>query len=239
MGAIIKASPALSSGSLVAVRQEINVGSSTEVTLDAEYVCLSTFADRWIAALRVGAPTPISPPSSLNYYNLISPLALNSVRHNVTQGLCYFSCSFSAPRNPTTEPDSGDSTQPQFETTTQSVVQQQQISGSYTTNASRLVRQSDGSFAIEDAEVSRPYTAIYYAETKTVTASSESLLAAEPSLFVGSLYISPLQFLQGRSTGTRVKPTTSYRTETSISSTGQRRYSVTGQIQYFVEQELD
>lgn len=251
MSALIKASSSLTAGGLVVVSQEVSVQSASELTLNAEYLCLAANAPRWTDALRVGAGTPLPPPSTINYYNLLSPLTLASVTVNVRHGLCYFSCQFTAPRDPTTPIDGEDPVAPQFETTTQSIVQQQQLSGSGSVKRSRWQRDPQSrEWEYVETNVSRPWAFIYYAETKTVTASSDSLLGGDPSLFIGSLYISEPVFLQGNSGlvgassgssggssetdigSTGYRALTNYRTESSISSTGQRRYSLTGSIKY-------
>lgn len=253
MSAVIKASPSLVSGGLVVVSQEVSVQSASELSLDAEYLCLANNAARWTAALRVGAQPPLPPPETINYYNLLSPLTLAGVTVNVRHGLCYFSCQFTAPRDPTTPIDGENPVAPQFETTTQSIIQQQQLSGSANVNTSRW--QCDPQtreWKYVQSAVSRPWAFVYNAETKTVTASTESLLGGDPSLFIGSLYISEPRFLQGNAGllaasrpsgggardidyGNRYAAITSYRSETSVSSTGQRRYSLTGSIQYYVQ----
>lgn len=223
MAAIIKSSAAMANGSLVALSQEVSISSASELSVRAEYCCLAAYADRWSAALRVGAPAPLPVPSVINYYNLLAPPALASVSTNISQGLCYFSCQFSAPRDSTTSPDG--TTAPQFETTTQSTIQTQQISGSYTITSRRYVWNAETrAYELKIITKNIPWTLRYQAETKTVTANTSSLLGGDPNLFIGDLYIS--------AGNGRVVPQIDYRSEAFVSSKGERRFSLTGQISY-------
>lgn len=228
MPALIKSSPAMASGLLVALKQEVSVASASELVLRADYCCIASYAERWSAALRVGAPTPLPAPAVINYYNLLSPPALASVTTNIAQGLCYFSCQFSAPRDSTTSADG--STSPEFETTEQSIIQSQQVSGTSTSTTQKTLWNPEAG-QYQQATITRnmPWTLRYSAETKTITATTASLLQVDPFLFIGPLYIS-------EATGYSVSTVTDYRSETFVSSKGQRRFSLTGQIYYVAKQ---
>jgi hypothetical protein len=240
MAALVKTSTSLATGGLTLLRQEISVQSASEITLNAEYICLPAYADTWTQRLRVGAPTPLPAPTATSYYNLLSPLALASVSQNIAQGLCYFSCTFSAPRDATTPVDSENPTAPQFETTVTSIVQEQSLSG---TDTRVIVRwrydASAGDWERSETTATTPWVFQYDSETRTVTASSEQLINSDPNLFIdpASLYISEPRFLS-RGTGVNINTSREYivdtitRTESFVSSKGSRRYSVSMQKVY-------
>lgn len=261
MPALVKSSTALGAGGLSLLRQEVRVQSASEIVLDAEYCCLPAYAETWTQRLRIGAPTPLPAPTVISYYNLLSPLALATVSQNTTQGLTYFSCSFSAPRDSTTPVDANNPTAPQFETTVTSQVQEQSLSGSYQYTTSEWFftpptgELGAGQWGRRDTTQTRNWAFEYDSETRTVTASSEQLVSGDPSLFIdaAALYISPPRWktrpLQGQwqytnDGATRVwtfveeglnayyKIDTITRTESSVSSKGQRRYSLSIQKVY-------
>lgn len=252
MPALVKSSTALGAGGLSILRQEVRVQSASEIVLDAEYCCLPAYAETWTQRLRIGAPTPLPAPAVISYYNLLSPLALATVSQNTTQGLTYFTCSFSAPRDSTTPVDANNPTAPQFETTVTSQVQEQSLSGSYqVTELLRWNYDSDtNSWTRETTTYTRNWSFEYDSETKTVTASSESLVSGDPSLFISAadLYISqprwktwPVGYYSTSPTGDVVRGLGQFykediitRTESSVSSKGARRYSLSMQKVYEV-----
>jgi hypothetical protein len=263
MAALVKTSNNLAAGGLTLLRQEISVQSASEITLNAEYICLPSYADTWTQRLRVGAPTPLPAPTAIGYYNLLSPLALASVSQNISQGLCYFSCTFSAPRDATTPVDGSNPTAPQFETTVTSTVQEQSLSGSYSYITTRWEYNRDTKWNQIDTTQTRNWAFEYDSETKTVTASSEQLVAGDPLLIIDpdQLYISPPRwktvplstttrffiagppvmgrtnvgretYFEGLNAYYRIDTIT--RKESTVSSNGQRRFSVTLQKVYEV-----
>ena len=234
MPALVKSSTALGAGGLSLLRQEVRVQSASEIVLDAEYCCLPAYAETWTQRLRIGAPTPLPAPSVISYYNLLSPLALATVSQNTTQGLTYFSCSFSAPRDATT-PIDGTNPAPQFETTITSQVQEQSLSG-----------KLSGTYSLPSDEIIRPYSIdfsfLYDSETKTITAADEQLTSEDPTLYINpeELYISQPRFLRLQQTGQPnfSEPPQLYysavitRTESRVSSKGSRSYSLSMQKVY-------
>jgi len=240
MPALVKSSTALGAGGLSTLRQEVRVQSASEIVLDAEYCCLPAYADTWTQRLCIGAPTPLPAPSVISYYNLLAPLALATVSQNTTQGLTYFTCSFSAPRDSTTPVDANNPTAPQFETTVTSQVQEQSLSGSYKKSIQGALAWGGSSlgWVRESKEVTRTWAFEYDSETRTVTAASESLVTVDPSLFInaGDLYIS-----QPRWRTNSVGSLDNYyvdvitRSESSVSSKGSRRYSLSMQKVYVAE----
>jgi hypothetical protein len=252
MAALVKTSGSLASGGLTLLRQEISVQSASEIALSADYVCLPAYADKWAQSLRVGAPTPLPAPSSISYYNLLSPLALASVSQNISQGLCYFSCEFSAPRDATTPVDGTNPTAPQFETTVTSTLQEQALSGSY--QYTKKQWEYNNGWSLVDTQRTRNWAFEYDSETKTISASSEQLVSGDPSLFINpaDIYISaprwktlPLgSYTYDPATRTFsiiegaldkfYRVDTISRTDSSVSSKGQRRYSLSMQKVYEV-----
>ena len=93
---IVRANATLTAGGISVVKRNVTSQRDGSIVMQAEYVCLATFAARWTQFFVKGAPPPTGLPSSLAVLGASSAPTLFDVTTRTESGLTYFAALYSA-----------------------------------------------------------------------------------------------------------------------------------------------
>lgn len=96
MAAIVKANPSLTAGGLAVLRRQFSTTDDGICNYEAEYVCLSQFANNHIGKFRTGAQPPTPIPASMSLLRLDKTPTLYDFSTNTQNGLTYFNARYTA-----------------------------------------------------------------------------------------------------------------------------------------------
>lgn len=96
MAAIVKANPSLTAGGLAVLRRQYSTTDDGTCNYEAEYACLSQFANNHIGKFRTGAQPPTQIPASMSLLRLEKTPTLYDFSTNTQNGLTYFNARYTA-----------------------------------------------------------------------------------------------------------------------------------------------
>ena len=96
MAAIVKANPSLTAGGLAVLRRQYSTTDDGTLNYEADYVCLSQFANNHIGKFRTGAQPPTAIPASMSLLRLDKTPTLYDFSTNTNNGLTYFNARYTA-----------------------------------------------------------------------------------------------------------------------------------------------
>ena len=96
MAAIVKANPSLTAGGLAVLRRQYSTTDDGTLNYEAEYACLSQFANNHIGKFRTGTQPPTPIPASMSLLRLEKTPTLYDFSTNTQNGLTYFTARFTA-----------------------------------------------------------------------------------------------------------------------------------------------
>jgi len=96
MAAIVKANPSLTAGGLAVLRRQYSTTDDGTLNYEADYVCLSQFANNHIGKFRTGAQPPTPIPASMSLLRLDKTPTLYDFSTNTQNGLTYFNARYTA-----------------------------------------------------------------------------------------------------------------------------------------------
>lgn len=96
MAAIVKANPSLTAGGLAVLRRQYSTTDDGTLNYEAEYCCLSQFANNHIGKFRTGAQPPTPIPASMSLLRLDKTPTLYDFQTNTQNGLTYFTGRYTA-----------------------------------------------------------------------------------------------------------------------------------------------
>jgi hypothetical protein len=96
MAAIVKANPSLTAGGLAVLRRQYSTTDDGTLNYEADYVCLSQFANNHIGRFRTGAQPPTPIPASMSQLRLDKTPTLYDFSTNTQNGLTYFNARYTA-----------------------------------------------------------------------------------------------------------------------------------------------
>ena len=158
MAAIVKANPSLTAGGLAVLRRQYSTTDDGTLNYEAEYVCISQFANNHIGRFRTGAQPPTPIPASMSQLSLESAPKLYDFSTSTQNGLTYFSARYSAAVRGLAEV---------------TITQSQE-----TRNFSATFENGEGAIYTSTGNVSQivvgPFTASFDYESTTITCESKS-----------------------------------------------------------------
>lgn len=96
MASIVKANPSLTAGGLAVLRRSFSTTDDGTCNYEADYCCLSQFANNHIGKFRTGAQPPTAIPSSMSQLRIDGTPKLYDLTTNTQNGLTYFNARYSA-----------------------------------------------------------------------------------------------------------------------------------------------
>jgi hypothetical protein len=96
MAAIVKANPTLTAGGLVVIRRNFSTSDRGQVTYEAEYVCLSQFANNHAGRFRSGAEPPTPIPAAMLLLNITRTPTLVDLVSQTNNGITTFNATYAA-----------------------------------------------------------------------------------------------------------------------------------------------
>lgn len=96
MASIVKANPSLTAGGLAVLRRQYSTTDDGTLNYEADYVCLSQFANNHIGRFRTGAQPPTQIPASMSLLRLDKTPTLYDFQTRTENGLTYFNGRYTA-----------------------------------------------------------------------------------------------------------------------------------------------
>jgi hypothetical protein len=96
MASIVKANASLTAGGLAVIKRNYSLSDEGALIYEAEYACLSQFANNHAGKFKTGAEAPTALPSSISLIRLDGAPKLYEVATYTQNGLTYFSAKYSA-----------------------------------------------------------------------------------------------------------------------------------------------
>ena len=96
MAAIVKANPSLTAGGLAVLRRAFSTTDEGVLNYEADYVCLSQYANNHIGKFRTGAQPPTPIPSAMSVLRLDAVPKLYDFQTSTENGLTYFNAKYTS-----------------------------------------------------------------------------------------------------------------------------------------------
>lgn len=96
MASIVKANASLTAGGLAVLRRQYSTTDDGTLNYEADYVCLSQFANNHIGRFRTGAQPPTPIPASMSLLRLDKTPTLYDFQTRTENGLTYFNGRYTA-----------------------------------------------------------------------------------------------------------------------------------------------
>lgn len=96
MAAIVKANSSLAAGGLAVLRRSFSTTDDGTCNYEADYACLSQFANNHVGRFRTGSQPPTAIPASMSLLRLSSTPKLYDFTSNTQNGLTYFNGRYTA-----------------------------------------------------------------------------------------------------------------------------------------------
>jgi hypothetical protein len=96
MAAIVKANSSLSAGGLAVLRRQFSTTDDGTCNYEADYACLSQFANSHVGRFRTGSQPPTAIPASMSLLRLSSTPKLYDFTSNTQNGVTYFTARYTA-----------------------------------------------------------------------------------------------------------------------------------------------
>lgn len=96
MAAIVKANSSLAAGGLAVLRRQFSTTDDGTCNYEADYACLSQFANAHVGRFRTGSEPPTAIPASMFLLRLISAPILYDFTSNTQAGITYFNARYTA-----------------------------------------------------------------------------------------------------------------------------------------------
>jgi len=96
MAAIVKANSSLAAGGLAVLRRQFSTTDDGTCNYEADYACLSQFANSHVGRFRTGSQPPTAIPASMSLLRLSSAPKLYDFTSNTQNGVTYFTARYTA-----------------------------------------------------------------------------------------------------------------------------------------------
>jgi hypothetical protein len=204
MPSLVKANFNLGGGGISLLEQSVETRSANELVINAKFVALKEFMDKWSARLQPGATPPVTLNYSGNALSATNQPRLNQVSINAQSGLVYFDCQFSTARNIAVGGVDGE----QSLIESSSNISLQSFSGAWT-----YLTSTRRSYAFStNTSGSDTYTATlefdYYSESRSISASSPQVLdIGKEQLTLATMFIGKPFNVRGNALVYRIEET--------------------------------